>query len=1774
MALLAVVTVLIVLVLIATPFALQMQSQDRRSEALLYTEEAEQEARNLFAVGNLYLLSGVAEIERERAGKNEKTFATPDYDTAEEFEFPAEQLHGFNENSARGRIWDLRIEDEQAKINVTSAPPGLLANLLGSTTLARDVEDSDTTIRVTDASVLPEKNGLVRIGGELIRYQEVNGTTLTGVQRGLGTDKAWNLPADAHRQGTLVMNAAAFEMATYAFRIEEGQFRPFRNPYQVKRVAELGVTTLEPERFERIADQLTCYSGSEVPGGWCNAQTIRSTLLESAGGSGAVTVAVDNPTYFGIDTVVRITDGINSDYGIVTDVKGTLIYVGTELKHDYESGRARIEGQARQPVNVNTASLEVLTACLENIQPKGRPADAVTAEMAREIATRLKAAPVKSLFMLKELLLAAQNEGVITQVQKDYIYANALNPQDARLGFSTVPFSFVSYDTYTMVGTAVVNSKVGEEIARKSVRRVISVNPRQSTVFRMETQEEFENQINASRDAKYFTTFPYNVGGAYEGYNIPPSRFAAHMRRGIWPSTSREPGIGDVRLQPERMDLAGVFHYDDSHYSEGYYIKDGALTYSTRQQNLLLVDNQGRANPPTISFWFKPYWGGLGSTAYLVDTGEDDFRNRIAAFYDSENRELVFRVADATLENRASEIRYAVDNGEFLDETWYHVSVSAGGSKPSDLTLLVDGRVVGESSYMSRLRANVAATGEVSELSLDNADTFPESGAVIVRGPEGPEVFEYNGRSSGSLSVTKRFARLPTSTVNSQNWAGLSHETGALVELLGYAQPLLTDIPRGGSTLAADLSPWHALRVVYGEDMIYIPPEQTGGGGGGGLQGANQPPPGILTQAAQPAAPAPVGGDNGGNNQSTAGTVLFGISADRQSVDLTPGQGIEAWDTGISTTEALLAFGTAGYAILVSPEFDLEGRTPEPNQTVGGSEIVTYQKMGTGLRITRYQVTKQKDQAAPAHFVPQHSYGNVEATVQWTDGTPGLPTALIPISIQGSGSSLDYFDAIDDADLQDTYLNISGQTGVYAQIGTEWFAYCYPDSQLDSGSTIFVWDAPNRIDSVTSRFGGGRLPASSGDTGGTDQPTDPDGDTPTDPPDDQPGPAPEPGAPPEPDDPGSGSGGDVPVPPPPEGEDDNPGDGTGAVDPPPPPGGEDDTPGDGSGAVDPPPPPSGEDDTPGTGTGDTPPEPSIPGEDDTPGGGGSDVEPPPGGEDTPPTAEPPTEVPPDGGGSDGGDGSSGGTSNARGTPGPDVPAELLEELLAGYLAHRPRGDFTIRDTYEEFHSTGDEIRPAFLVAAYDGYLPGYDDVVTIANNEGAIQETRLQHGSISVAYRVSSGDQVAKAPVVQSWVAMTSFVKGRIERTENGLGSLVEGTADTRDLPRLLKFPSGELPDALGDTVYFGGRYDGSTYSPGILDEMWSRRNVNFRLFFLGDGDSLADADSERPDVLESETALKIHMWPTSGNTDGLPLTGLPEDGGVLRIGDELIAYQELDTSTGELEGVERGVLGTEAKLHSFGARVSEAMNIPVATLAGGVTASASEIPINKMFDFPRTTGYVKIDEEIIGYTSTSGNTLIMPQGLLEEQADGTPGVGSGIFRSRFGTLASDHADGAFVYQMPSRFPDRYQERSADPQVASIILRKRVDGAIWKRISWDEHQVPLTVVKVFARFDGTPNWDSSNIYSVQDQMVASGRQEEFNADPKSFLFRIDRPYDLNRLNIQADVVEIRILYQYEAGAYDVNVAPPANSWKDTPWLKAVRAEYIAPVTIHYSEEVR
>jgi len=1333
------------------------------------------------------------------------------------------------------------------------------------------------------------------------------------------------------------------------------------------------------------------------------------------------------------------------------------------------------------------------------------------------------------------------------------------------------------------------------------------------------------------------------VGGTLETNdlnNIPPSRVRQHFARNIWPSRSREPGIGDIRLMPIRLNLPGVYHYDNSDYSDGHYVKNEPLTHSAKEANVGAVGDDGM-KPVSASFWLKPDWGGLGSNRYFFDVGESSWQNRVGMFYDAANQDVVLRLADNTLEQRAVEIRHRIDPSRLEDEKWYHVAVDVNDSSPGGMSLMVDGRTIGEHTYLTRLAQSVSATGEISDLAVDDAESFPEKGALLVYGEGGTEVFEYDGKSGSSFSVQKRHGRVPLMLSTDEDWAGTPHDEGDLVVLLGYVAPLVTDLATGGSTLASDLGKWHCLRVTFADDYVTIagisggsdsdrggptgpgspgfdpgggssggdPSTGGSGGGGGGDPSVGGEPPyshmiqdpttggggggGDPTTGGGGAGGDPsTGGDTGGDDSGGGGIDprIYGISQDRQSFTISLGQSCEAWDAN-SQDDPMMAFGNQGYALLVS--FDSNVETVE-GVKVGGWEFVTYRRTGNSMDITRYQETKSDNTAPGPYFCPMHTWGS-------TDAVFITATALIPLSVEGSGGDADYLDPLEDDDLKDNDIKTA-----FAQVGDEWFSYVYPDLDSFGGSsTVFVWDEPNAIASVVAMFG--NLAQVNAPTSGDDGPAvgpgpdGGDGDDPTPPDGGDPPPDPEPPAPPDPDDP-----------PAPGEDDDGPGDTPPPApdpdDPPPPVPGEDDTgPGDTPPPApdpdDPPPPVPGEDDT---GPGDTPP--PAPDPDDPPPSGGGEDDDGPG--DFPPQPEPPLPGeggeddtgPGDGGGSgggedpppDGGDGPGDADGDDGDGPSGEIPGggrDPVNEPAPGAAGDQvPFGEFDIAlrlihrswtdggegvymraDTEAEDHLAGDDIIPCFLVERNSA---GHNDRVTIATADETPEEIRLNHNYWQYG---------------SNWVAATENVAQRYESSQEKMESILAHMLEMRDVVRLLKFPSGELPPKLAANVQFGARYDGSELSQQFHDELYFRDDPNRTPYYLGDGEVMVDPDEDTvyEGIDDVQEDIKIFLAPTSSNPDGLPITGLSEDGGIIRLNDEIITYEELDTASGTLRGVRRGVHGTEADYHSFAEHVGPIESVHVAMLEGALTSTSHEIELNRIeVDgrklFPKGGGYVRIDDEIIGYTEIRGNSLLMPTDLRE--ADGVdsaiPGGedsegGGGIFRGRFGSYATDHPANSMVYFFPARHPDRYRERSVDPQTSAIILTKRVDGAIWKRVSWDERVADLTKIKVLARFDGTPAWDSDNIYSVDQQMVISGNAGDFDKNPKSFLFQFETAHAMNRLGprlgIQADRIELRFGFQYVEGAFeDIEEGRP-DSWKDTPWVKSVRVEYVAPVTVHYTE---
>jgi hypothetical protein len=115
-------------------------------------------------------------------------------------------------------------------------------------------------------------------------------------------------------------------------------------------------------------------------------------------------------------------------------------------------------------------------------------------------------------------------------------------------------------------------------------------------------------------------------------------------------------------------------------------------------------------------------------------------------------------------------------------------------------------------------------------------------------------------------------------------------------------------------------------------------------------------------------------------------------------------------------------------------------------------------------------------------------------------------------------------------------------------------------------------------------------------------------------------------------------------------------------------------------------------------------------------------------------------------------------------------------------------------------------------------------------------------------------------------------------------------------------------------------------------------------------------------------------------------------------------------------------------------------------------------------------------------------------------------------------------------------------------------------GTMWDRIRWDVEQSrnrsTAGSVRILARFDGDPGWDS------------------IPTNQPGGLYLFDDPADVNRLGQFGDALEIRIHYRHRKGAYGQTRQSGMwnDEWKHLPILKNVGIEYRKEWRILHHEE--
>lgn len=131
MALVLVMTVVLALTIIATPFVLSMILQERSGTMSRYASQADWGADGARNYAVWRLMMGLDPLERRSTMVPMNTYY---YDQAQEFDIRLDEPYLAKAKTAdpKGSIWGVAVQDEQGKLNVRSAPSGAIGRVKGT----------------------------------------------------------------------------------------------------------------------------------------------------------------------------------------------------------------------------------------------------------------------------------------------------------------------------------------------------------------------------------------------------------------------------------------------------------------------------------------------------------------------------------------------------------------------------------------------------------------------------------------------------------------------------------------------------------------------------------------------------------------------------------------------------------------------------------------------------------------------------------------------------------------------------------------------------------------------------------------------------------------------------------------------------------------------------------------------------------------------------------------------------------------------------------------------------------------------------------------------------------------------------------------------------------------------------------------------------------------------------------------------------------------------------------------------------------------------------------------------------------------------------------------------------------------------------------------------------------------------------------------------------------------------------------------------------------
>ncbi|MCX7703575.1 MAG: hypothetical protein N2234_05690, partial [Planctomycetota bacterium] len=232
---------------------------------------------------------------------------------------------------------------------------------------------------------------------------------------------------------------------------------------------------------------------------------------------------------------------------------------------------------------------------------------------------------------------------------------------------------------------------------------------------------------------------------------------------------------------------------------------------------------------------------------------------------------------------------------------------------------------------------------------------------------------------------------------------------------------------------------------------------------------------------------------------------------------------------------------------------------------------------------------------------------------------------------------------------------------------------------------------------------------------------------------------------------------------------------------------------------------------------------------------------------------------------------------------------------------------------------------------------------------------------------------------------------------------------------------------------------------------------------------------------------------------------------------------------------VVRGVFGTLPENHSSESKVYMLPYPVAAPFSGNISQQDDAIPIQmgRQGEVPRI-GY-------IGVWNDGGFGGLLPYRGGRQLRRFHDVYGQPVFNSAFGAPPVTRTEDSIGVFLPFRYYDLYQKQVYSTEGVFFHAYKKLPNSFIKRITWDATVPQGCVLKVQVRLNEQPSWES---------------QPDNTAGKRGGLFEFTDPEGENEINLNADMVEIRVYFTYFDGAYN------AGLWKDTPVLRSITLEYL------------